>query len=153
MRAPLGFADDYGPWKGCRLRKALYGLKQSLRAWFGRFTTTMKKFGCKQSNSDYTLFLKRERKPDYLSHYIRWWHGHHWKRRTRDWWTQEKTVSKIWDEGPRKLKVLSSIEVLRSKKEIFINQKKYILDLLNEIGMVDCKPAKNLIIVHHGLRT
>ncbi|CAL2272719.1 unnamed protein product [Prunus armeniaca] len=29
----------------CKLRKLLYGLKQSLRAWFGRFTTSMKKFG------------------------------------------------------------------------------------------------------------
>ena len=45
----------------CRLRKSLYGLKQSPRAWFGRFATSMKKFGYVQSNSDHTLFLKRRK--------------------------------------------------------------------------------------------
>lgn len=29
------------------------------RAWFGRFTNTMKKFHYKQSNVDHTLFLKK----------------------------------------------------------------------------------------------
>ena len=44
----------------CKLRKALYGLKQSPRAWFGRFTKSMRNFGYKQSNSDHTLFLKHK---------------------------------------------------------------------------------------------
>lgn len=43
-----------------KTKMALYGLKQSPRAWFGRFTTAMKKFGYKQSNSDHTLFLKKK---------------------------------------------------------------------------------------------
>jgi hypothetical protein len=46
-------------WKVCRLKKSLYGLKQSLRAWFGRFTKSMKAFGYHQSNSDHTLLLKK----------------------------------------------------------------------------------------------
>ena len=45
----------------CKLNKALYGLKQSPRAWFGRFTKSMKNFGYKQSNSDHTLFLKHQK--------------------------------------------------------------------------------------------
>ncbi|CAL9016991.1 unnamed protein product [Prunus brigantina] len=45
----------------CKLRKSLYGLKQSPRAWFGRFASSMKKFGYVQSNSDHTLFLKRHK--------------------------------------------------------------------------------------------
>ena len=61
MKAPLGLSDEYGSGEGCRLKKTLYGLKQSLRAWFGRFTTTMKKFGYEQSNFDHTLFLKKEK--------------------------------------------------------------------------------------------
>ena len=58
-KAPPGFSDEYNPEEGCKLNKALYSLKQSPRAWFGRFTTAMMKFGYKQSNSDDTLFLKR----------------------------------------------------------------------------------------------
>ena len=42
----------------CRLQKALYGLKQSPRAWFGRFTLAMTKYGLQQSNADHTLFLQ-----------------------------------------------------------------------------------------------
>ena len=37
------------------------------------------------------------------------------------------------------LKYFLGIEVLRSAKGIFISQKKYILDLLAEVGMLDCK--------------
>ena len=39
-----------------------------------------------------------------------------------------------------KLKYFLGIEVLRSKTGIFINQRKYILNLLLEAGMIDCKP-------------
>ena len=42
----------------CRLRKALYGLKQSPRAWFGRFSLAMKKWGYSQSNGDHSLFYR-----------------------------------------------------------------------------------------------
>ena len=44
--------------KVCKLKKSLYGLKQSPRAWFERFSKSMKTFGYRQSNSDHTLFIK-----------------------------------------------------------------------------------------------
>ena len=56
MKAPPRFSDEYVQGEGCRLRKPLYGLKQFPRAWFGRFTVAMKKFGYEQRNSDHTLF-------------------------------------------------------------------------------------------------
>lgn len=45
----------------CKLKKGLYELKQSSRAWFGRFTKSMKNFCYKQSNLDHTLFLNHRR--------------------------------------------------------------------------------------------
>ena len=61
MELPLGVKNG-SSCKGevCKLKKSLYGLKQSLRAWFGRFSTTMKEFGYKQSNSNHTLFIKHK---------------------------------------------------------------------------------------------
>jgi hypothetical protein len=58
MDVPPGFT---GRTKNmvCRLTKSLYELKQSPRAWFGRFSLAMQKHGFSQSNSDHTLFLKR----------------------------------------------------------------------------------------------
>ena len=46
--------------KVCKLKKSLYGLKQSPRAWFGRFTKLMRAFSYRLSNSDHTLFLKKQ---------------------------------------------------------------------------------------------
>ena len=51
------------------------------------------------------------------------------------------------------LKYFLIIEVFRSKKGIIINQKKYILELLAEVGMIDCKPAETPIVTNHRLQT
>ena len=40
------------------------------------------------------------------------------------------------------LKYFLGIEVMRSKKGIFINQWMYVLDLLAKTGMLDCKLAE-----------
>nr|GEX57202.1 putative ribonuclease H-like domain-containing protein [Tanacetum cinerariifolium] len=45
-----------------------------------------------------------------------------------------------------RLKYFLGIEVLRSKQRIFMCQKRYILDLLAETGMIDCKPADTPMI-------
>lgn len=50
------------------------------------------------------------------------------------------------------LKYFLGIEGFWLKEGIFISQKKYILDLLAETGMVDCKPAETPIIFNHGLQ-
>ena len=61
MDFPLGcMIPEVHCRKVCKLKKSLYGLKQSPRAWFGRFTKSMKSFGYHQSNSDHTLFLKKQ---------------------------------------------------------------------------------------------
>ena len=50
------------------------------------------------------------------------------------------------------LKYFLGIEVLRSKLGIFISQKKYVLDLLTETGMLDCKPIEIPMMVNRGLQ-
>ena len=49
----------------------------------------------------------------------------------------------IRDLGP--LKYLLGMEFARSKKGIFISQRKYILDLLIETGLLGCKATKTPI--------
>ena len=49
------------------------------------------------------------------------------------------------------LKYFLGIEVLRSHRGIFISQRKYVLDLLAETGMLDCKPIDTPLMVNHGL--
>ncbi|KAK3006500.1 hypothetical protein RJ639_017039 [Escallonia herrerae] len=55
---------------------------------------------------------------------------------------------KMKDLGP--LKYFLGIEVSRSKKGIFLSQRKYALDLLRETGMLACQPVDTL--VEEGLK-
>ncbi|KAG6490199.1 hypothetical protein ZIOFF_051484 [Zingiber officinale] len=50
------------------------------------------------------------------------------------------------------LKYFLGIEVARSKQDIFFSQRKYVLDLLAEVGLLDCKPVDTPIIQNHRLR-
>ena len=43
------------------------------------------------------------------------------------------------------LKYFLGMEFARSKEGIFVNQRKYVLDLLGETGQLGCKPAKTPI--------
>ena len=58
MTVPPRSEESYGTNKVCKLKRALYGLKQSPKAWFGKFTKTMKMLGFKHYNGNYTLFFK-----------------------------------------------------------------------------------------------
>lgn len=52
-----------------------------------------------------------------------------------------------------KLRYFLGIEVARSEKGIFISQRKYVLNLLQETGMVGCKPVDSPIEVNHRLQS
>ena len=125
--------------KVCRLKKSLYGLKKSPRVWFGRFSKSMRSFGYRQSNSYHTLFLKK----------------HHGKITTIIVYVdgmvviendpKERKVPKIICQKEFEMKDLGSltyflgIEVSRSSSEIFLSQRKYALDLLQETRMSRCQ--------------
>ncbi|XP_047943981.1 uncharacterized mitochondrial protein AtMg00810-like [Salvia hispanica] len=112
----------------------------------------MKKYGYKQSNSGHTWFLKKmEGKITCLIIYI------DDMIITGDVKEDIAELRKnLFHEFEMKdlglLKYFLGIEVLRSKKGIFINQRKYILDLLAEIGMIDCKPTDTPMVQIHGLQ-
>ncbi|KAM2392165.1 hypothetical protein ACFX1X_035690 [Malus domestica] len=135
----------------CRLRKSLYGLKQSPRAWFDRFTQVMKRIGYNQSHSDHTLFVKRRQEKVtaliiYVDDMII----------TRDDFDEiSKLQSNLAAEFEMKslgdLKYFLGVEVARSSKGIFLSQRKYVLDLLKETGMLGCKPVDTPIVEKHHL--
>ncbi|KAK1418159.1 hypothetical protein QVD17_27298 [Tagetes erecta] len=151
MEAPPGVVENFKPGEVCRLKKTLYGLKQSPRAWFGKFTLAMKGYGFQQSNSDHTLFLKRRGKLItcliiYVDDMIITGNDEEEMKKLKASLSKEFEMK---DLG--RLKYFLGIEVLRSKKGIFICQQKYILDLLAETGMIDCKPATTPMMVNHKL--
>ena len=58
MDPPSGFEQKFGS-KVCKLKKSLYRLKQSPRAWFERFTSSVKRWGYDQGHTDHTMFTKK----------------------------------------------------------------------------------------------
>jgi hypothetical protein len=135
----------------CKLQRALYGLKQSPRAWFRRFNMAMQKYGFKQSNSDHTLFIKHNGKKVtvlivYVDDMII----------TSD---DEEKISRLQEELATDfemknlggLKYFLGIEVAGSREGIFLSQRKYVLDVLTEVGMLECKPADTPIIQNNRL--
>ncbi|KAI3739249.1 hypothetical protein L2E82_29648 [Cichorium intybus] len=111
----------------------------------------MRKYGYKQSNSDHTLFLKRRNGLItcliiYVDDMI---------ITGNDKGEMEQLRQNLFAEFEMKdlgrLKYFLGIEVLRSKQGIFICQKKYILDLLAETGMMDCKPIETPMMTNHKL--
>lgn len=50
------------------------------------------------------------------------------------------------------LKYFLGIEVARSRLGIFLSQRKYVLYLLSEVGLLDYRPADTQIIWNHKLR-
>ena len=152
IEVPSGFSKEFGRGQVCILRKTLYRLKQSPRVWFRRFCQAMFKHGFKQSHSDHTIFLKtRNRKMTCLIIYV------------DDMIITEDDAEEIqnlkenlFKEFEMKdmgaLKYFLGIEVLRSKHGIFLRQKKYVLDMLAETGLLDCKSAEIPTVPNHGLK-
>ena len=56
MEQPPEFVAQGEIGRVYRLRKSLYGLKHSLRAWFGKFSEVIEKFGLQQSKSNHSIF-------------------------------------------------------------------------------------------------
>jgi len=149
MEIPPGLEDSSSAGKVCKLKKALYGLKQSPRAWFEWFSRAMQRFGYKQSQADHTLFIKHssQGKVTALIVYV-----DDIVLTGNDDGEMQNLKLRLANEFEIKnlgtLKYFMGIEVARSKHGIFISQRKYILDLFKETGMLGCKATDNPVEVN-----
>ncbi|XP_040362272.1 uncharacterized protein LOC112202395 [Rosa chinensis] len=151
MDLPPGYGTSTGEQVVCRLKKSLYGLKQSPRAWFGRFTKFMKKIGYRQSNSDHTLFLKHRCGKVtaliiYVDDMVVTGDDFEEIQRLQDQLSLEFEMKDLGN-----LKYFLGIEVARGKDCIVLSQRKYVLDLLAETGMLDSQPVDTPIEQNHRL--
>ena len=152
MTIPPGYGDSTTKGKVCQLQKALYGLKQSPRAWFGRFTQTMKTLGYKQYNGEHTLFFKRSSQVlltlliEYVDDIIITGNDSTEIQGLEEHLDQSFQVKRL---GP--LKYFLRIEFDRSSDRILMTQQKYILDLLEETKHTKCRISDTHIEVNHRL--
>nr|CAD1831090.1 unnamed protein product [Ananas comosus var. bracteatus] len=143
MEIPPGLESKYNVNKVCRLKKSLYGLKQSPRAWFERFMKALQRYGYTQCQSDHTLFIKHSSDMKlaiiivYVDDIILT--GDHEEElcKIKQCLAKEFEIKDIGN-----LKFFLGMEIARSKKGIAVSQRKYVLDLLSETGMLGCKPIE-----------
>ncbi|RVW56445.1 Retrovirus-related Pol polyprotein from transposon RE1 [Vitis vinifera] len=141
MEIPPGFEESMAKNQVCKLQKSLYGLKQSPRAWFDRFTKAVLKLGYKQGQADHTLFVKKSHAGKmailivYVDDIILSGNDMEELQNLKKYLSEEFEVKDL-----ENLKYFLGMEVARSRKGIVVSQRKYILDLLKETGMLGCKP-------------
>lgn len=138
---PTGFTDLSRLEHVCRLNKSLYGLKQAPRAWFNRFASHLFSLGFVQSKADSSLFtLSKNTHVAYLLLYV-----------------DDIILTSSFDDLlswiinalhlELSLKDLGhlhhflGVTITHSTQGMFLSQQQYILDVLDRVGMTDCRPC------------
>ncbi|RVW64718.1 Retrovirus-related Pol polyprotein from transposon RE1 [Vitis vinifera] len=142
MEQPPGFVAQGESGLVCRLRRSLYGLKQSPRAWFSHFSSVVQEFGMLRSTADHSVFYHHNSLGQciYLVVYvddivITGSDQDGIQKLKQHLFTHFQTK----DLG--KLKYFLGIEITQSNSGVVLSQRKYALDILEETGMLDCKPV------------
>jgi len=140
MEQPPGFvAQGESSGMVCRLRKSLYGLKKSPRAWFGKFSNVVQQFGMTRCEADHSVFYQHSSVGYvYLIVYVDGIvltesNNHDISQLKQHLYHHFQTK----DLG--KLRYFLGIKVAQSNDGIVISQRKYVMDILEEIGLVSSK--------------
>ncbi|XP_056690240.1 uncharacterized mitochondrial protein AtMg00810-like [Spinacia oleracea] len=137
--------------KVCKLLKSLYGLKQAPRQWFAKLSSALKTYGFTQSRSDYSLFTK-ETESDltvilvYVDDLIVAGTNLNEINAAKAFLSSQFHMKDMGE-----LRYFLGIEVDRTDDGIFLSQKKYTLDLLEEYGLSQCKALKLPMDSHQKL--
>ncbi|KAG8497290.1 hypothetical protein CXB51_008531 [Gossypium anomalum] len=141
MDFPPGFEGSKG--QACKLKKSLYGLKQSPRAGFNRFAKAMTSRHYTQGQADHTLFYKHSDNGKccilivYVDDIILTGDDSIEIDRLKEFLSLEFQLNDLGN-----LRYFLGMEVARSKAGISISQRKYVLDLLSEVGLLGSKPGE-----------
>ncbi|GJR77472.1 retrovirus-related pol polyprotein from transposon TNT 1-94 [Tanacetum coccineum] len=106
----VGFVSKQYPDHVYALDKALYGLKQAPRAWYDVLSKFLVDSGFQKGSIDTTLFIKKK----------------------------ELMVKRFEMSMMGEMKFFLGLQVNQFSNGIFINQSKYILDILKRFGMENC---------------
>ena len=150
MRPPPGFSGS-DKNKVCRLKKSLYGLKHAPRCWFEKLSSSLLAYGFTQSLSDYSLFIM-DRGADYIQVLVY----------VDDLVVFASTTSLLCsfkaymnqcfhmkDLGVSKY--FLGLELARCPTGIYLCQRKYALDIIEQTGLLASKPTSFPVEQNHKL--
>jgi len=132
----------------CKLHRSLYS------AWFGKFSSIVQSFGLRRSEADHSVFYSHTSpgKCIYLIVYVDdiVITGNDIVGISQ---LKEHLCRHFQTKDLGSLKYFLGIEVAQSKHGIVISQRKYALDILQETGMIDCKPVESPMDPNQKLTT
>ncbi|PNY16822.1 retrovirus-related Pol polyprotein from transposon TNT 1-94 [Trifolium pratense] len=140
MQVPEGY---HTPKAGmvCRLRKSLYGLKQASRNWYSKLSHALIEYGFQESHADHSLFTY-SREGEFMAVLV-YVDDLVIAGNYSDTCTNFKQYLRrcfhMKDLGP--LKYFLGLELARGATGLFMCQRKYIMDILDECKMLDSKPS------------
>lgn len=125
----------------CRLHKSLYGLKQASRQWFAKFSVTIQSAGYIQSKADYSFFTRRQGKSFtalliYVDDILITGNDSASISALKKFLNSQFRIKDLGD-----LKYFLGIEVSTSAHGIFISQRKYVLEIIKDAGLLGAAPV------------
>lgn len=125
----------------CKLLKSLDGLKQSFRQWNLKLTTALLFAGFTQSVHDYSLFTLRKGTNIvivlvYVDDLLIIGSNEKLINEAKGGLHKQFKLKELGE-----LKFSLDIKVLRSVKGVILNQSKYILELIVDVGLTGAKPV------------
>ena len=142
MEQSPGFVAQGESGLVCRLCRSLYGLKQSPRAWFGCFSFVVQEFSMTQSTLDHSVFYHHTSFGQciylivYVDDIVITCSNQDGIRKLK-----QHIFSHFQTKDLGKLKYFLGIEIAQSKSGVVMPPRKYVLNILEETGMLDCKPV------------
>nr|GFA15941.1 retrovirus-related Pol polyprotein from transposon TNT 1-94 [Tanacetum cinerariifolium] len=135
---PPGFVSTQYPYHVYALEKALYVLKQAPRAWYDVLLQLLINNGFQNGSIDTTLFIKKKGKhiiliQIYIDDIIFGSTNPKYCTKFSDLMVKRFEMSMMGE-----MKFFLRLQVNQFSNGIFINQSKYILDILKRFGMENC---------------
>lgn len=122
----------------CKLEKALYGLKQAPRAWYEILSAFLQKCNLVPLRSDYAVFVNHDRTlflAVYVDDILIFGKNH---KAIDELKASLKRKFEMTDMGPAHMYLGMQITHNRQTNTIYLDQKKYLLTVLDRFNMSNC---------------
>jgi histone deacetylase 1/2 len=139
MKQPPGYENPNAPYHVCKLDKSLYGLKQAPRAWFSKLSSKLQELGFLASKADTSLFIyNKSGIIMFVLVYVDDIIVTSSSNKAVNALLQDlSSAFALKDLGD--LHFFLGIEVKKINQGIILTQEKYASDLLNRVGLKECK--------------
>jgi len=137
--------------KVCQLRKSLYGLKQAPCQWFAKLSSKVMEYRFIRSYADYSLFTYHQGGKYmsllvYVDDLVLMGNDADTCCKFKEYLNNYFHIKEI-----RPLKYFLGLEIARNSRGLFLNQRKYALELVKKCGLLGSKPTDFPIEMNHKL--